>query len=384
MPLIRRGYRYKLKTNPELEQHLLRQAGHVRFVWNKCLALNLHRLKQRHPILWRNEMEFWLTRWKQSEEYGFLKEADSQALQQKIKDLTRAFNDAFDTNQPNKHIPIFKKRGSKDSFRYPQRFKLQGNQVYLPKIGWINYHNSRPFTGTPKNITVIREPDGWYISVQTESEINLKPETNNLIGLDRGVRDFTALSTGKRYTSINAYKKHMEKLAYWQRKLSKRVKFSENWKKIKNKISLIHQKITRLRHDFLHKLSTLLSKRHAVIVLEQLRIKNMSKSAKGTTEQLGINVRQKAGLNRTILDQGWGIFAKMLEYKLTQKGGSVLYVPAAYTSQTCPLCNHRESKNRIHKQFRCVKCEYSNDADIIAAMNIKAAGQAFLTPSVKI
>ncbi|KKK83102.1 hypothetical protein LCGC14_2796770, partial [marine sediment metagenome] len=121
---IRKSYKVRLKTNNNIENKLDQYCGSARFVWNKCLAMNLERLEKRQPILWYNELAFWLTLWKRSEEYGFLEECPSQVLQQKLKDLERAFRDCFDKSQSLKRAPVFKKRGLNDGIRFPQSFQI--------------------------------------------------------------------------------------------------------------------------------------------------------------------------------------------------------------------------------------------------------------------
>ena len=121
---IRKAYKVRLKTNVDIEHKLVRFCGSSRFLWNKCLAMNLDRLEKKQAILWYNELAYWLTVWKRSEEFGFLKECPSQVLQQKLKDMERAFRDCFDKSQPLKRVPVFKKRGLNDCIRFPQGFKL--------------------------------------------------------------------------------------------------------------------------------------------------------------------------------------------------------------------------------------------------------------------
>ena len=170
---MRKSFKFRLKVTPEIDQKFSNFAGGSRFVWNKCLALNLDRLSLRFPLLWYAEMCFWLTIWKLSDEYGFLKEMPSQVLQQKLKDLEKAFKDAFDKKQPLKRIPVFKKKGLHDSFRYPQGFKVdqKKSKVFLPKIGWVSYRNSRNIVGEAKNITVSRKGKHWYISIDRKSVV---------------------------------------------------------------------------------------------------------------------------------------------------------------------------------------------------------------------
>ena len=274
--------------------------------------------------------------WKKSDEYDFLKLSPSQTIQQTLKQLDRAFSDGFDKKQPNKYIPTFKKKGDRDSFTYPQGFKIDHKRLFLPKVGWVGFKKSREIEGTAKNITVSKQGKHWFASIQVELEV---PEPNHpsasIVGIDMGVNRLVTLSNGKYQAPIDT--SYLEsKIKRFQKKLSKRVKFSQNWRKIKTKINKLHTKIANTRHDRLHKLTTMLSKSHAMIILEDLQIKNMTKSAKGDMENPGSKVKQKSGLNRSILSQGWGNFKVYLTYKQTWLGGEVVYVDAKYTSQTCP------------------------------------------------
>jgi putative transposase len=174
-----------------------------------------------------------------------------------------------------------------------------------------------------------------------------------------------------------------KKLALAQKRLSKKVKFSANWKKQKQRMIKIHERITNARHDFLHKASTNISKNHAMIIIEDLKVKNMSRSAKGTTEQPGKNVKAKSGLNKAILDQGWGMFVEMLKYKQAWAGGDVLKVDAKHTSQTCPCCGHVSKENRkIQAHFECMACRFKAHADWVGALNILERGHRLLACGV--
>ena len=160
-----------------------------------------------------------------------------------------------------------------------------------------------------------------------------------------------------------------------QRKLAGMVKYSQNWQKQQHRIAQLDIRIANGRHDFLHKLSTETSKNHAVIVIEDLQVNNMSRSARGTVEEPGRNVAAKSGLNKAILDQGWGTFRRMLEYKQGWRGGAVIAVNPRFTSQTCPECGHVSKANRPQQAlFSCEQCGYSYHADVVAARNILAVG----------
>lgn len=183
------------------------------------------------------------------------------------------------------------------------------------------------------------------------------------------------LSDGSSIRPLHSFRKHEKKLAALQRKLAKRTKFSANWQKLKARIQRLHRKIANVRNDFLHKATTAISKNHAVVVIEDLTVRNMSRSASGTLETPGKNVRAKAGLNKSILDQGWFEFRRQLAYKLAWPGGNLLVIPPQYTSQTCSRCGCVDKQNRqTQAKFKCMICGFECNADHNAALNILAAG----------
>ena len=215
--------------------------------------------------------------------------------------------------------PVFKKKGHHDSFRYPQGYKLdqKNSRIFLPKLGWLRYRNSQAVLGTIKNVTVNCSSHTWHVSIQTEREV-AQPITKatSLVGIDLGITRFATLSDGIVINPLNSFKHHQQALAKAQRVMSRKEKFSRNWKKAKLRIQKIHARIAHGRQDFLHKISTTISNNHAMVIVEDLKIGNMSRSAAGTVEEPGKNVRAKSGLNRAILDQGWDEFRRQLDYKL--------------------------------------------------------------------
>lgn len=379
---IRKAFKYRLKPTPEQSQKMTGFAGCNRFVWNKALAMNLFRLENKQPILWYQEMAYWLKLWKESDEYGFLADCHSQVLQQKLKDLDKAFKDGFDKTQPLKRMPVFKKKGLGDRFRYPQGFKLEQDksQIFLPKIGWVKYYHSQKAIGEAKNLTISRRGKHWYVSVQVEYEADIpNHQSTSIVGIDMGVNRFATLSDGTSIEPLNRFRKLEKKLAWYQRNLARKVKFSANWDKQKQKISTLHEKIANSRLDYLHKASTAICKNQAMIVVEDLKVRNMSKSSRGDADNPGRSVKAKSGLNKSILDQGWSMFVSMLEYKQSWLGGNVLKVPAHHTSQTCPCCGHVAKANRqTQSRFECVECGYTQNADRVGALNILARGHRVL------
>ncbi|MDM8218993.1 RNA-guided endonuclease InsQ/TnpB family protein, partial [Parasutterella secunda] len=293
-----------------------------------------------------------------------------------MKDLSRAYCNFFSGRTA---YPVFHRRyGANDAFRYPQGFKIDetGKQIYLPGIGFVKYRRSRYIEGKAKNITVIRKADGWYVSIQTEYEKEVPVHQGDEVGMDMGVVWFCTLTDGTQISPCNALKKHLKKLVQLQRALSRKEKFSSNWRKAQREVAKLHQRIGNIRQDFINKVALDLSKKHAVIYREDLRIKNMTASAAGTVEEPGHNVAQKSGLNRAILDQAWGKFFQRLEWKCEQRGGQVIKVSPQYTSRICPICGYESKENRKSQaSFECVACGYRGNADVVGARNIKVRGQ---------
>ena len=382
--LIRKAYKFRLKPSALQAELMAHFAGQARFLWNKALALNLERLQQKQKILYYPELNFWTTLWKKSDEYAFLRQCPAHVLQQKLRDLDRAFKDAFDKKQPNKRLPRFKKKGLGDSFRFPapEQVRLVHRHITFPKLGKMRFFNSRAVEGKIRNYTISRRGAHWYVSIQVECLVDttLHAHRNKqAIGLDMGIKHFVTTSDGEQIAPINSFRQLSEKLARSQRKASKKQKFSSNWKKAMQRVAKVHQRIADQRRDFQHKLSTQLCKNHALIIVEALKIKNMSRSASGTREEPGRCVSAKSGLNKSILDQGWFEFKRQLDYKSAWRGGLLLEVPAQYTSQRCSHCDYQDADNRkTQEQFVCLQCHQAMNADVNAARNILAAGHAVL------
>ena len=374
----RKAYKYRIKTKLDQVALFRQQAGCCRFVWNKALALQKERLDAGEKVLNHTVLCKTLTGWKKEEGIKWLAGAQSQTLQQTLKFLDQAIKEAFNKKNPKK-FPRFKKKGrGTDSFRYPQGFKLDRDRIFLPKVGWVRFTKSREIEGTPKNVTVSRRGDHWYVSIQTEREID-EPvhHSSSSIGIDLGITRFATFSDGSFLEPLNSFKKLEKKLAKEQRRLARKTKISANWKKQKRRISRLHICIADTRNDYLHKASSTISKNHAIVCVEDLKIKNMSKSAAGTSEAPGKKVRAKSGLNRAILDQGWFEFRRQLEYKLAWNGGWLIKVSPKNTSRTCPVCGLISKENRkTQAQFKCMECGFEEHADLVGAINILRAGHA--------
>lgn len=371
------AYKFELMPTGDQARSMRRFAGSCRFVFNRALALQEERFKAGEKRLTYVDLAKLVTGWRHSEETPWLSESPIHPLQQTLKNLDLAYSNFF-TKRAS--FPRFKKKGIHDSFRYPdpKQFKVDqpNSRIFLPKIGWVRYRDSRALLGDPRNITISGSCGKWFASIQTRREVDtpIHPSTSS-VGIDVGITRFATLSDGSHIAPLNAQRKNLKKLARAQRSLSRKRKFSANWKKQKARVGRVQRNIANARRDFLHKASTTISQNHAVVYIEDLKVRNMSASAKGTVESPGVNVRQKAGLNRSILDQGWSEFRRQLEYKQAWRGGAVVAIPAAYTSQTCPCCGHVSPENRKSQAaFVCVDCGFSENADKIGALNILARG----------
>lgn len=373
------AFRYELMPTGEQQRQMRRFAGSCRFVFNKALALQKERYEQGEKKLGYAGLCKLLTEWRNGPETPWLADAPVHPLQQTLKDLERAYANFF---AKRANVPRFKKKGQHDSFRYPdpKQIKLdQGNsRIFLPKLGWLRYRNSREVLGTVKNVTVSQSCGKWFVSIQAEREIQAPvPKATSAVGIDMGVTRFATLSDGTFYAPLNSFKRHADRLRRAQQAMSRKTKFSNNWKKAKARVQKIHARIGNVRRDYLHKATTTISQNHAMVCIEDLQVRNMSRSAAGTTENPGKNVRAKSGLNKAILDQGWFEFRRQLDYKLAWTGGHLIVVPPQNTSRTCPACGHVSADNRqTQARFLCVECGFEENADLVGAINILRAGHA--------
>jgi putative transposase len=378
------AFKYELKPSDEQRHRMVCYAGCKRVVYNKALELQAANHAAGNKFIRYESMAKNLGAWRSDEAALWLREAPYHTLQQGLKDMEKAFKNFFEGRTD---YPVHKKKGRHDSFRYPDPKQIELDQansrIKLPKLGWLRYRNSREVPGTVRNVTVSNRNGKWFVSIQTEREVEQPVAQGEDVGIDMGVTRLATFSDGTVVPSLGLYKRYAPDLRKAQQALSRKKKFSNNWKKAKAKVQRIHVRIANARRDYLHKTSTSISKNHAMVVVEDLQVSNMYRSAAGTVEQPGKNVRAKAGLNRSILDQGWAEFRRQLEYKVLWQGGLFLAVPAMNTSRTCPQCGHVSKDNRKSQAvFACVKCGYSENADLVAAINILRAGHARLACEV--
>jgi putative transposase len=375
------AFKYELMPKGETQRQLRRFAGSCRFVYNKALALQQAHHEAGEKFIGYVAMAKHLTAWRNGIETPWLKDAPVHPLQHALKDLETAYKNFF---AKRADFPRFKRKGSGDSFRYPdpKQIKLDpaNSRIFLPKLGWIRYRNSREVLGELRNVTVSRNGGKWFVSIQTQRDVEIVPSTaNTAVGIDLGIKRFATFSDGTHLEPRNSFKTQAAKLAKYQRRMAHKQKFSKNWHKAKAKVQKVHTQIANALRDFLHKATSTISQNHALVFIEDLQVRNMSQSAAGTAANPGKQVAQKSGLNKAILDQGWGEFRRQLDYKMAWKGGLLFAVPPHYTSQECPKCHHISADNRqTQAQFRCVQCGYENHADVVGAINVKERGQRLL------
>ena len=382
MSKVLTGLRYRFEPHPGQEQVCARTAGACRWLWNWALA-------------YRNEL--WLAARSAGAtglagsagsvhlssllvglktQHPWLAQAPHHALQATLRDLDAAFGAFFAGRAA---YPQFHRRGDQDSFRFPdaKQFKVEGDWVKLPKLGWCRFRLSRPIIGKVRNVTVSREGRYWYISFCVEGDFTLPNASEPGIGLDLGVAQSVTTSAGEVVSFPVATTKESRRLRWLQAQASRRVKGSARRRWALDQVAKLRRHLANRRKDAAHKLSTKLAVTHSLVVIEDLKVRNLTASAAGTPTNPGRNVAAKAGLNRSMLAQGHADFRRMLTYKCERSSARLVVVNPAYTSQECSHCHHVAPENRKSQaDFRCVACGHSENADTNAAKNILAAGQA--------
>jgi len=372
----------KVRLYPNEEQkNLIHQTfGSCRFVYNNLLDAKI-KAYECGDYLSIYDLKKRLVPMKKAKGGEFLKQVDSTALQNSIINMDKAYKNFFKKVKlgEKKGFPKFKsKHNSRQSYQ-TSTASIKDNKLYLPKVGIVKtkFHRGDISSFKIKTVTVSFEANQYYASINYEDGLKETIGSNNgkTIGIDVGVKVFAYLSNGK---AINPSEEHnldinIKKMIKAQKSLSRKKKGSNNRLKAKQKLAKKHLKIKNKRDDFLHKVSNTLSENQTIKV-EDLKIKNMSRKAKGSIENPNMRASAKSGLNRSILQQSWGKFFELLNYKLKRKGGELIKVNPKYTSQTCSVCGHISKENRLTQaKFECKKCGNKLNADLNAAVNISNA-----------
>lgn len=381
--ILYRANVYRLAPTEDQNICMARWAGACRFVYNLAIEQrrDWHR-PGRYFSYHQQAAELTLLR----AEVDWLRAVPVHALQCALRAAENSFERFFSGNA---RYPRMHKKGAKESFTLPdpaylgfKRLNKNRGAIRLPKIGWVKFVGFRPLPGSLRSVTVSRRAGHWYVSVKWRMEV-LDPAANaqSSVGIDRGVSLFAALSDGTKFQPISSIKAIGKRISNEQRKLSRKKKFSSNWKKQSAKVNRLYRHEANIRKDFLHKISIDVAKNHGVVKIENLRVRNLTASARGTCESPGRNIRQKSALNRSILAQGWSMFAAMLKYKLEERGGLLIEVDPAYTSQTCSCCGTIDKASRKDQAtFECGHCGHAENADVNAAKNILQAKAIAVEP----
>jgi transposase len=291
--------------------------------------------------------------------------------QQALRDFDRAMRNFF-SNSGHFRRPTFRRKGRDEGFRIVatgpadvRRLNRRWAEVKVPKIGWVRFRWTRPVGGF-KSYRVTLRAGRWHIAFATIPDPIPAPGTGEIVGVDRGVVHAATLSTGEH---IDFHRPDLDvKVRRLQRRMSRQRKGSNRRARTRTRLARAQARRADARKDYVEKATTDIARRFDLVRVENLKIKQMTRSAKGTADTPGVNVRAKAGLNRSILDKGWGLFARRLEHKAA---GRVEYVPAAHTSQRCSACGMVDGASRESQaDFRCTSCGFSANADVNAAINI--------------
>lgn len=355
-----RTYKFRLCPNKEQQNTLARYFGSVRFVYNYFLAERKRQYeKTQHSDDYYKQAKS-LTLLKKQEEYSWLKEINSQTLQHALRHLDTAYVNFF---RGTAKFPNFKSKKNKNSFSVPQNCTLNDGRIYIPKFKeGIKVKEHRKVKGIIKQMTISLTPTGkYYVSILTQEQYEMIPQTGKSVGIDLGLKDFVITSDCKKYKN-HRYIKHYEKeLAVAQKHLSRKQNGSNSYEKQRRKVAKIYEKISNCRLDNLHKVSLDLIRKYDKICLEDLNIKGMVKNHR---------------LAKAISDASWGQFVSMLTYKAELNDKQVIKIDRFYpSSKTCNHCGWiNEGLKLSDRQWVCPHCGEVIDRDVNAAKNILAEG----------
>jgi len=356
-------YKFKILPTRAQQDRLDQMFGCSRFVWNYFLDLNNKiYLEAKEKDLKKKHLNYYdcanqLTDLKKKNEW--LKEANSQSLQQTLKDLDTSYNRFF---KKQSGFPNFKSKKNRQSFRIPQFFELNENQISFPKFKeGIKTIVHREIKGNIKYAAISKtKTEKYFVSITTDYEVKKKRTSNNSIGIDLGIKDFAVSSDGKKYNL--ELKRNDSKIKFLHRKLSKKKNGSNNKKKARLQLALQYEKAENRKQDFQHKLSDKLCKENKLIAIEDLNIKGMVKNH---------------CLAKSISNQSWYSFITKLEYKSERYSGKIEKTNRFYpSSKTCSNCGHiNQDLTLKDREWICPKCKIKLDRDICASQNILAQVQ---------
>jgi transposase len=372
--------RYRLLPTPAQEAVLRDHCAHARYVWNLAVEQHSHWHPGRTSAPGYLEQSRQLTAARA--EHDWLAAGSQMVQQQALRDFAQAMAAFFDPANPT-GLPSWRKARRDEGFRVVgrrgrqwdvRRLNRKAGEVWMPKVGWVRFRWSRAVPPGVKSYRVTMDRAGrWHIAFAAIPDPAPGPGNGEVVGIDRGVAVSAALSTGELLHVSGLTVRERKRLGRLERKLARSRRGSERRKGVRLAIARLKARETDRRKDWAEKASTDIARRFDTIRVEDLLIKNMTRSAKGSAGNPGRNVRQKSGLNREILRSGWGLLVRRLEEKAASR---VEKIKPAFTSQRCSACGHVDAKSRESQaRFVCTACGLACNADVNAARNI-AAGHA--------
>lgn len=370
---LRHAYKFRASPDAAMAEALTRAIGCTRLVYNLALAQRqmFGRLSRRldpsaELVALKREFPF------------FASDAFSQSLQQALHDLDQAYKAFFEVRAG---YPTMRRKFVNDSMRFPQPYTKTGvaivlgrNSIKLPKFGSLGIIRHRKIKGRMRSVTLTREGEQWFVVILTERNVPDPVLRTDLpaVGLDIGVNRPIATSEERTVFMPQVTREEMEKRAHRARRVSRCQNGSKGRETARARLRAFDRHLANRRKDASHKATTDQVQNHGLIGVEALRVRAMTASARGTAEDPGRNVCQKAGLNRRILDVAPGEIRRQLEYKAAWIGRVVIAVNPAYTSQDCSACGARGHIERGERTFTCEACGAEIDRDTNAARNIRA------------
>jgi putative transposase len=372
--------RYRLLPTPAQEAVLRDHCAHARYVWNLAVEQHSHWHPGRTSAPGYLEQSRQLTAARA--EHDWLAAGSQMVQQQALRDFAQAMAAFFDPANPA-GPPSWRKARRDEGFRIVgrrgrqwdvRRLNRKAGEAWIPKVGWVRFRWSRAVPPGVKSYRVTMDRVGrWHVAFAAIPDPVPGPGNGEVVGIDRGVAVSAALSTGELLHVSGLTVRERKRLRRLERKLARARRGSERRKGVRLAIARLKARETDRRKDWAEKASTDIARRFDTIRVEDLLIKNMTRSAKGSAGNPGRNVRQKSGLNREILRSGWGLLVRRLEEKAASR---VEKIKPAFTSQRCSACGHVDAKSRESQaRFVCTACGFACNADVNAARNI-AAGHA--------
>jgi putative transposase len=369
------GFKTQLKVNKQQRLLLAQHAGVARHAWNQGLALCQQVLlnNKLHP---QDKIKFptaidlhkWLVASVKSQ-YQWYYEVSKCAPQYALRYLSDAFKSFF---KKSKGFPKFKKKGRHDSFTLDGSIKIDYRKIKVPVIGWLKTYELLPTGYKPKSVTISKQADKWFISWKLEVRTNETLKKQEFIAVDLGINHLATLSTGEIYDGVKSYKKYEFKLAKMQYLNRHKQRGSNNYRKAQIKIARLHQKIANIRKDTLHKITTYISKNHAVIGIEDLNVSRHLLQVGKPAQRSGLGMLANGKLSKAIADMGFYEFRRQLEYKTQRYGSKLVIVDRFYpSSKTCSSCGEKKSSLSLSQRvFKCDSCGFECDRDVNAAINL--------------